>query len=1231
MKRFLFVLVLSLAGCGGIGGSTATTPDIETLRARAAAHPNDPGALADLAEGELLLAGGDPAAARAAIDAALALDPESIRLHFLSASEHDLHGHFDAGFGEHVRVIDLARSSTDVWAPVMGEASVSAIEDYDDTLPRFRERVEEAFAPFAAQPGRLGAAATHALSEVLAEMALRRGDLAAASAHVATAGCVASFRVAGPFGPDALLGFDEALAPEEPGPLAERYDLGPGRGTRATREVGASGCVIAVGNGPVAAFGTTFAEAEVSVETAGSYLLRLETANAAEIFVDDVSVARLDRRRDPLPRLSFHPVELTAGSHRVLVELTTRHPNPVFMLSLMPSRANETDVEVSRESPLGRLLAVLRRITRADWVGARETLGEAAEGEDAPVPFLVLGTIVALADPVLGESLGPDEARRLVGVAVERDPAAWYPAFQNAVLEFQGGRTAEAVELLRAATESFPEVVLFPLTLLDAYDERGWEDRRSEVITILRERFPSACRPVRVSMAEALRRGRAAEVMPLAEMLVACDARSNARFEHLVRQRRWDDARAELDRLRTFEPTSDRADSLDAELELARADGDDARIDGILDELATLAPRSEPLVVMRADRHLRTGDRDGARNLLREAIAAEPGAVHGLRSILRSAFAESELERYRLDGADVIRRFEASGHDYAGAPKVLVLDYTVTRLFEDGSTLELTHNIIRVQSDEAAEAEAQFAPPEDAEILTLRTVNADGTRLEPDAIAGLEHVELPGVEPGDYVEFEYLRMSPPHPSYGGGAVGPRFYFQNFETPFDWSTLTLIAPASVEIVVDPRGPAPTTETRTDGDLRVYQWQVHQSMPLVPEPGGVSFREYFPSVMWGTNATWDEYVRTIRDALSDRSPHDPSAARLAREIVGTESSSPEARMRRIYDWVLENVEETGELFGSGPAMALSRAGNRSRVLEYLLEENEIEAELAMVREYDDDATRAEVPDEETYGTVLVRARGSDGWVWMSVGQTGAAFGTLPPLVRGMDAIVLNETAERTTVTSTADEDDMRTVDVEVFVELEGGARFEVTETFRGAGAALWRDQLEAIPTAQLEDLFDQAYVSRLLPGAHTTELEITGREDTSMDLVVHYEFDVDEIGREARDVRLLPSLYPTLLATSYARLAERRVTQVIESPLFVEASVRIHVPAGVNLGTLPEEVTLAGPHGAEGSWSAVADGELVTITRRVHVPRMRVTPEEYGALAEFCLDYDEAEAFEIRLEM
>jgi spore germination protein YaaH len=67
--------------------------------------------------------------------------------------------------------------------------------------------------------------------------------------------------------------------------------------------------------------------------------------------------------------------------------------------------------------------------------------------------------------------------------------------------------------------------------------------------------------------------------------------------------------------------------------------------------------------------------------------------------------------------------------------------------------------------------------------------------------------------------------------------------------------------------------PTTEARAEGSLRIYQWQVHQSMPLVPEPGGVSFREYFPSVMWGND---DSIHRILSDTKKRIALEDEIAA-------------------------------------------------------------------------------------------------------------------------------------------------------------------------------------------------------------------------------------------------------------------------------------------------------------------------------------------------------------------
>jgi hypothetical protein len=483
------------------------------------------------------------------------------------------------------------------------------------------------------------------------------------------------------------------------------------------------------------------------------------------------------------------------------------------------------------------------------------------------------------------------------------------------------------------------------------------------------------------------------------------------------------------------------------------------------------------------------------------------------------------------------------------------------------------------------------------------------------------------------VEFEYLRTESPPQAYRGGVTGERFYFRNYETPFESSSLTLVAPREMEIVVDPRGAAPRTETTDDGDLRVYRWAVHQSEPFVREPSTVSPTEFFPSVLWGYHASWSDYVESLRDVLVDREVRDPAAVRLVHEIAAPDgATTAEQRAQRLYDWVMtEADEQSGALFEQAAPMIAARTGSRARMLLYLLHLAGIEADLALVRDFSADATDSPVPEDERYGSLLVRMAGTDGPIWIATGQRGAPFGTLPPNLRGMDALVLNAAAERATVTMPPIESDLRTVDVDATIDADGNARFDVQETFRGAGAAMWRTQLESIADANLERVFDEGYVSRILPGAHMTSLRITGREETDQPFVLHYAFDVEDIGHVSGGRRLLPPLIPTQLTNAFARLAGRSTVQVVSPSLALDVSIRVHLPEGTEVSALPDrEAEMGAPHGATALYTASRSDDGFVIERHVRIPRMRVAPGEYAAFAGFCREADELEARPIGIE-
>ena len=1217
----LALVVLVALACGG--PAHPRTPTIEELRARAAAAPNDAAAQYALAEAELLLSDGDASRAEAQIRRALALAPDDLRLHYLSAVEREHHGHPSAALDGYAEVIRRAKESADPLAPALAEVAAAELESLDDGAPRFGARVGE-LARVHASPGRIGPGARSTLGDLLMDIAYRQGELARVNALTEAQRCVTEWRVAGPFGPRALLGFDRALAPENDETLAAHYDYGPGRGDRETRTVRTRGCTANLGNGPVGGAGTTYAEATVEVPEGGPWLLRVETPNSAAISIDGREVARLDRRVEALGSVSFHPVELTAGSHRLRVKIASRHPSPALAVSL--SR-DAPPGEVEGESLVAEHARVTLAMSRGDVVTARERLRPRLVREGSSV-FLAMGAAASLNDPQRSTEVRHDEARRLLEWSADRDAEAWYPRLTLAQLDANQGRDQAAIEALTGASARWPELVIFPLQLVDLLEDRGWHAQADAAIAAAREALPDACRPLRASLVQARRRSRADEEMAHARALVECDARSDALVSTYIRRREWDPAVAELTRLAALEPEEAPVSVLSARLGLAQGRGDDAEVASLLRQLQSRMPQSESPILMEVDRILAGGQRPAAIGRLGEQLAAEPSSTLGMRRVQRAIGGDDPLAAYRRDGAEVIRALEASDRTY-NAPMLLVLDYTVYRVFEDGSMLELTHNIFRLQTQEAVDAMGELAVPEEAHMLTLQTVKQDGRRLEPDEIAGKDTISFPSLSPGDYIEFEYVRPHPAPAGYPGGFLGDRFYFRNFETPFDVSELTVVTPRDVELVVDPRGEAPETELRVEGDVRVYRWGVTESRPLVQEPGSVTSREFFPSIAWGHGASWAMYVESLRDVLADRDPRDPAAERVVQRILGSEAerATLEQRARRIYRWVLENIDDDPNgAFGIAPAMLAARSGHRTRVLRYLLELAGLEADLVLARSFAADATRSELPDDDTYQNLLVRVSGGPEPIWLYTGQRGAPFGYVPPVLGGMDALVLNEAAERVEVAPRPLEADLHTVEVDVELNASGGAQVRVVETFRGSGAVGWREQLEQIPEADLERRFESAYVASLLGGGTLSRLAISGREDAEQPLVLRYEVQMESLARRARGGWVIPAIFPAHLGGQFAPVASRSRTQLIAGGLALDVSIRIATPEGSAIASAPADVTLEAL-GARATMESVREDGRLTLRRTFRVPRMRVPPTDYPELARFCRAADEAESAEV----
>ena len=1234
MKRILcLACALAIASCGGLQrrGERGTRP-IDHLRAKVESAPDDPALALDLAAAEHLYDGGDPARARAAVERARKLAPSDLRLHFIEAEEAVLEGEPARALTAYLALLEGVPGSRDPLAPLLAEAALWSLVDMNDATDDYRAQVQAAFAKLEPQASALGLQAAHQLRMALSVHAAQSGERERAEAHARAAGCVQQIEVAGPFGPRELLGFDRPIAAEAAGPFAREYDLGPGRGVRAVRTLSTRRCAFGLGRGAHDALpGTNVVRAEVET-AAGLYAVRIESPNTFALAVDGREVARVDLRTRHNTGVRYVPVELSAGKHEIKVKLSSRHPNPVLSLALVKSDPRSL-AAISLPKPQGEFaqyLAAKLSLARGDVVGARELLRKLGHAEPT-AHWLVLEAATALADPLRSGELRRDRARELLVRAERQNERAWYPVVGQARLASAEGRTKEAIEALRAALPKWPNATALRTSLIEQLRIAGYVEEADRLTEELAARMPNACAIVNLSLQAARSRGRMSDIARLSDRMMACDATSTARLNLLKTQLEYERAAAELLRLEALGDPLDEAQVLENELERARLLGDEAKVRALRERRTDMwIDRPEP-VLDRVDGLLSKGDRARALSFLASAIEKNPADLYELRRV-HDALSPNDLFRdFRKRGDEIIRAFEATDEEYAG-PEVLVLDYTVVRLFEDGSSADLTHNIVRVQSQEAVDQNGEFGPPEGARLLRLQTIKADGTRLEPDNIPGKSTWSLPNLAPGDYMEFEFVRGESPSVGFPGGFLGDRFYFKNFEVPFHHSELVVVMPAGMEPVLDPRGPLPEVRKETRDGLTVLRWVAEKSRALTPEPNSVAQREFLPSINLGVKVSWEAYLESLRDLLVDKEVYDPSAQEFVLELLGSDVNAPvSVRANKLYRWVTDQVEGTEEVFGSAAAMLAARTGNRERVLKYMLALAGIESELVLVRGAEADHTQAALPDPETYGYLVLRVATERGPMFVHAGARHAPFGFLPPQIRGEQGLVVNSRAERTTLPPDDLARELRTIDIDVSLSRAGAAKVHVRETHRGGSAVEWRNDLDAIPASELERRFEQSYAANVIPGAKLTRLAVEARDDPEAPLVLDYEVETEHLGQQSGGQQRIAGLFPALLSARYARTGARTTTALIAPGQAADIRTRVSLPEGARVVSLPKAGKLESPKQASFEARGEQRREAVELVRSLRLPLSRVTPEEYPGFASFCRGADALDASELVVEL
>jgi cellulose synthase operon protein C len=898
------------------------------------------------------------------------------------------------------------------------------------------------------------------------------------------------------------------------------------------------------------------------------------------------------------------------------------------------------------KNPISRMLAAyLAHVEGQDDVGGVLMTPLIADADRATGPALAMAAIFLEKDPIYPQGDARDRVKDVRARAAAKDPELWWPQFWLLLDEADKSGVPDVAQKLAALADHFREVPDIVRGLAAIYAKIGWRPEHERAVRTAAERFPDDADALRDLLVLEEQEGHHEAADKLAARIKKLDPDSEIELSRAIDRRDFRGAIRELERLGNAR--KDRRDIATRIADLLTRAGDAKESMAKLEAALAKKPDDAAARLALADARYARGDRSALRSALVDAIQTGSD-TSALRDAIELVEGITELSPYRLDGKKVIAAYEVAKPNMPGTA-ARVLDYSAIWIHPDASARMLEHEILHIQSREGIQEQAEQRPR--GLVLKIRTIKKDGRVFEPEIVPGKETITMPHLEIGDYIETETITTIRGDGQGGQRFEGPRWFFREEKIPYWRSEFITISPKNRKLDIETGGEVPKPDVSESGALVIHRWRVDKSPALPEEPASAPIQEFLPNVRIGWGHSLKDTIARLVDAASDETPRDPRLTRVAQQIVNGEApdlgrkakkplakgaaapaedkaeekaplgptSSAEEKARRIYRWVVANVEPGRET--DGRRVVMGKSGNRTEAFIHLCRMAGIPAEVGLVRDRLAPPPRGPMSEAETYGALAVKITTERGGRWMVVRDKFAPFGYMPSSLRGQPAVLLAKGAPEETTPQGGSEDG-ETHEGTVELSADGSAQLEIDQRYEGKLAILLRSALETLPAARFKETIESRLLPRSLPGARVISIDVKNLTSLDAPLVLHMKLEMSSFARPAGGELLIAPMFPLRLR-ALADLPQRETPLYISESLATRVTVklRIKLPSGAHVATkLQPSKSSDG-----GRFARIEDrmegGDLV-LDRVMDLPAGRVLPDEYAKFQSFARHVDAA---------
>jgi hypothetical protein len=1022
------------------------------------------------------------------------------------------------------------------------------------------------------------------------------------SAHAA--GLLTDWRIAGPFGKYSNVDFDRVWPPETD---SLRSDISGGMAVEQVRYD--DGNLLLPEYFPHR--GVFYAATKVSLESAATRMLRVESPGTLQVFVDQKGVLLKDARFESGSEVSSVTLHLSAGSHSIVVKCI---PNALpLRVSLLPINQTRVAVEL-RTSPdqAGELEAAYIEGARTFWQGVYSKATSVltnlrAQHEFAAVDYLLAEAWANTADD-------SPEASAYLTSSLQLAPDAQASNYLLAVSADDNDRSDEAWQRLMQVVKAAPDFAPAQHLAFRIAKSHNWTPEAISAIDAELSAHPS-CDVLRHAYhfyADHQQYARAGVLLTQSE---ACAPGATTYADLLSESGRHAEAAKNAAHLVSANPLS-REPRLVLARELA-LNGDEPAAHRAMLELARIAPNSRQYRKM-ADSC--------------EAIAAclEENA-HGSDFAADSSF----YSPFRQDGRAYVK--ETASKLYSGIPAVTLLDDRMTQLHDDGAVSVYVHRVTRIVTREGVEKYGEVSLPEDAEVLELRTIQADGSISEPEFSEHKSTISMPALSPGASIDQEYVLHFAPadidvHREYFS------FTFGSFTAPILRARFVALSPQSTQLVTRQVAGAPTAKVQTDHGQRVQIWQ-RDDIGQSSQESSVPAREILPTVKLFAipNAGWNEVRDYYRDLLIDAAKVGPRTLATAASLKLGELSDT-AKIAAIDNYLNFQVQDnhepwTASTLSSAEETLASGEGDRTIAAIALARAAAVGADLVLARDVSKDPPVISLSAFQ-YPLALIHV-GSVSKL-LDVRTTGATLGEVAPILDRHEALLVPLLSEPKTSEPNpkqifiainslvpAGVDEQSTAVGELHVNAAGDLQASVTITLGSWRAAQMRTSLAATESGERAQFFRQM-ANRLFNGATNATWDLRNEHDLEAPLQIVLKCQVPHLLRFDADQIDMDQLVPALgLRQMYTSTNSRRFPLFLDTPLIERTTFHVTLPPNLKVLRHISPVTLRTDFGSYVLAERDLGGNTIEITRAFDIPVQVITPARYADFSAFAERIDRAE--------